>query len=183
MLFPSSTLSACSYTHSNTKFILCQGYRTRGLCLAGARSGEYGGWSYFCFPAWRPSWKTQVLQTWRQSKNVWQRFCDQFLKRPLLTVSRSFMNVANSVLWMMAIILKANKVNLFVSSVLFVFWYHSPNVWDTLHIKSTKTVTYNSGQSVRPTTDAIIPCRDENLFMSSSRGSEPRTTKWMCRGL
>jgi hypothetical protein len=31
----------------------------------------------------------------------------------------------------MAIILKANKVNLFVSSVLFVFWYHSPNVLDT----------------------------------------------------
>jgi hypothetical protein len=31
----------------------------------------------------------------------------------------------------MAIILKANKVNLFVSSVLFVFWYHSPNISDT----------------------------------------------------
>jgi hypothetical protein len=31
----------------------------------------------------------------------------------------------------MAIILKANKVNLFVSSVLFVFWYHSPKVLDT----------------------------------------------------
>jgi hypothetical protein len=31
----------------------------------------------------------------------------------------------------MAIILKANKVNMFVSSVLFVFWYHSPNVLDT----------------------------------------------------
>jgi hypothetical protein len=30
--------------------------------------------------------------------------------------------------------LKANKVNLFVSSVLCVFWYHSPNVLDTLHI-------------------------------------------------
>jgi hypothetical protein len=26
----------------------------------------------------------------------------------------------------MAIILKANKFNLFVPSVLFVFWYHSP---------------------------------------------------------
>jgi hypothetical protein len=62
---------------------------------------------------------------------VWQRFCDRFLKRPLLTVSRSFMNVANSVLWRMAIILKDNKVNLFVSSVLFVFWYHSPNFLDT----------------------------------------------------
>jgi hypothetical protein len=33
----------------------------------------------------------------------------------------------------MAIILKANKVNLFVSSVLFVFWYHSPNILDTPH--------------------------------------------------
>jgi hypothetical protein len=36
----------------------------------------------------------------------------------------------------MAIILKANKVNLFVSSVLFVFWYHSPNFLDTPHMKA-----------------------------------------------
>jgi hypothetical protein len=43
------------------------------------------------------------------------------LKRPLLTVSKSFINVANSVLWRMAIILKANKVNLFVSSVFVCF--------------------------------------------------------------
>jgi hypothetical protein len=34
----------------------------------------------------------------------------------------------------MAIILKANIVNLFVSSVLFVFWYHSPNLLDTPRI-------------------------------------------------
>jgi hypothetical protein len=32
--------------------------------------------------------------------------------------------------------LKANKVNLFVSSVLFVFWYHSPNFLDTPRILS-----------------------------------------------
>jgi hypothetical protein len=34
----------------------------------------------------------------------------------------------------MAIILKANTVNLLVSSVLFVFWYHSPNFLDAPHI-------------------------------------------------
>jgi hypothetical protein len=34
----------------------------------------------------------------------------------------------------MVFILKAEKVNLFVSSVLFVFWYHSPNLLDTPHI-------------------------------------------------
>jgi len=78
----------------------------------------------FCFPAWRAAWKAQ---TWWQSKNVWQRFCDRFLQRLLLTVSRSFMNVTKSVLWRITIILKASKVNLFVSSVFFVFWYHSPN--------------------------------------------------------
>jgi hypothetical protein len=61
---------------------------------------------------------------------VWQRFCDWFLKRPLLTVSRSFINVASSVLWRKAIILKANKVHLFVSSVCFLvpfselYWPH-----------------------------------------------------------
>jgi hypothetical protein len=52
----------------------------------------------------------------------------------LVTVSRSFMNVANSVLWRMAIILKDDKVNWFVFSVLFVFWYHSPNLLDTPRI-------------------------------------------------
>jgi hypothetical protein len=52
----------------------------------------------------------------------------------LLTVSRSFMNVTNSVWWRTAIILKANKVNLFISSVLFVFWYHSQNFLDTPRI-------------------------------------------------
>jgi hypothetical protein len=65
----------------------------------------------------------------------------------LLTVSRSFMNITNSVLWRMAIILKANKVNLFVSSVLFVFWYHSPNFLDTPSplqaFASTKTFPMN----------------------------------------
>jgi hypothetical protein len=43
------------------------------------------------------------------------------------------MNVANSVLCKMEIILKAYKVNLFVSSLLFVFWYHSPNFLDKPH--------------------------------------------------
>jgi hypothetical protein len=94
-------------------------------------------WTSFCFPVWRASWEAHILQTWRQSKNMWQRFCDRYLKRPLLTVSRSFVNVANSVLWMMAIILKANKVNLFLSSLLFVFWYHSPNSLDTPRTVST----------------------------------------------
>jgi hypothetical protein len=41
------------------------------------------------------------------------------------------MNIANSVLWKMATILKANKFNLFVFSVLIVFWHHSPNFLDT----------------------------------------------------
>jgi hypothetical protein len=58
----------------------------------------------------------------------------------LLTVCRSFMNVASSVLWRMAIILKANTVNLFVSSVLFVFWYQSPNFLDAPRISSPITV-------------------------------------------
>jgi hypothetical protein len=39
----------------------------------------------------------------------------------LLIVSRSFMNIVNSVLWRMAISLNANKVNLFVSSFFFLF--------------------------------------------------------------
>jgi hypothetical protein len=36
----------------------------------------------------------------------------------------------------MTIILKANKLNLFLSPVLFVFWYHSPNLLDTPRILS-----------------------------------------------
>jgi hypothetical protein len=72
----------------------------------------------------------------RQSNKLGLQLWDRFLERPLLRVSRSFMNVANRVLWRMMIILKANKVNFFVSSVLFVFWYHSPNILDTPHICS-----------------------------------------------
>jgi hypothetical protein len=37
------------------------------------------------------------------------------------------------VLWRMAIILKTNKINLFVSSVSFLFWYHLANFLDTPH--------------------------------------------------
>jgi hypothetical protein len=40
------------------------------------------------------------------------------------------MNDANIVLCRMAMILKANKVNWFASSVLFIFWYHSLNILD-----------------------------------------------------
>jgi hypothetical protein len=39
--------------------------------------------------------------------------------------------------------LKANKVNLFVASVLFVFWYHSPNFLDTPHICDISRVRVN----------------------------------------
>jgi hypothetical protein len=42
-------------------------------------------------------------------------------------------------------IFKDNKVNLFVSSLLFVFWYHSPNFLDT---KRTKLYVYSRGQAV-----------------------------------
>jgi hypothetical protein len=69
----------------------------------------------------------------RRGGNVWQRFCNRFLKRPLLTVSRTFMNVANSSFWRMAIILKTNQINSFISSLLFVFWYHSQKFLDTPH--------------------------------------------------
>jgi hypothetical protein len=52
----------------------------------------------------------------------------------------------------MAIILKANKVNLFVSSVFFVYWYHSPNFLDTprksrfLYPQPEETPSRDSGQ-------------------------------------
>jgi hypothetical protein len=36
--------------------------------------------------------------------------------------------------------IQTNKVNLFVSSVLFVFWYHSSNFLDTPHTVSAKLV-------------------------------------------
>jgi hypothetical protein len=39
------------------------------------------------------------------------------------------------------------KVNLFVSSVLFVFWYHSPNVLDTLHICNISRLRVNRAGS------------------------------------
>jgi hypothetical protein len=59
----------------------------------------------------------------------------------------------------MAIILKANKVNLFVSSVLFVFWYHSPNVLDTLHTR----ICNISWLRVNPDMAAIDVCSHDRL--------------------
>jgi hypothetical protein len=44
----------------------------------------------------------------------------------------------------MTIILKANKVNLFVSSVLFVSWYHSPNFLDTLRVSDVESALVTS---------------------------------------
>jgi hypothetical protein len=86
-----------------------------------------------CFGIILPSSGSVSSAFWEMQNSCHTLLDCRFLKRPLLTVSRSFMNVANRVLWRM-IILKANKVNSFVSSVLFVFWYHSPNVLDTPHI-------------------------------------------------
>jgi hypothetical protein len=94
---------------------------------------------------------------------VWQLFCDRFLKRPLLTVSRNFMNVVNRVLWRMAIILKANKANLFVSSVLCVFWYHSPNILDTPHICNISRLRVNRLGALQSRFLFLIAVRTSNL--------------------
>jgi hypothetical protein len=66
----------------------------------------------------------------------------------------------------MAIILKANKVNLFIYFVLFVFWYHSPNFLDTPRISLAFTGS-NSELLLAPkqyiciyTTCILIPLRD-----------------------
>jgi hypothetical protein len=57
----------------------------------------------------------------------------------------------------MAIVLKTNKVNLFVSSVLFVFWYHSPNILETPGILIYKpTSTLSSSHRRLP---AVCPLR------------------------
>jgi hypothetical protein len=47
----------------------------------------------------------------------------------------------------MAIILKANKLNLFVSSVLFVFWYHSSNFLDTTYSSYMVSALCNQSQT------------------------------------
>jgi hypothetical protein len=49
----------------------------------------------------------------------------------------------------MAIILKASKVNLFVSSVLFVFWYHSRKFLDTPRTTLTKGSHASGGYRTR----------------------------------
>jgi hypothetical protein len=58
---------------------------------------------------------------------VWQRFCDRLLKKPLLTVSRSFMNLPTVCCEGWRLFWWQIKLIFFVSSVLFDFWYHSPN--------------------------------------------------------
>jgi hypothetical protein len=63
----------------------------------------------------------------------------------------------------MAIILKANKVNLFVSSVLFVFLYHLPNFLDTM---------YNTTGWLHPKISFFLgfhlPIKHNNIFMDNA---------------
>jgi hypothetical protein len=82
------------------------------------------------------------------------------------------MNVANRVLWRKAIILKVNKVNLFVSSVLFVFWYHSPNFLDTPHIcnicwlkvkRHKKTITTNQTWQVEESQETAVSAGEKEV--------------------
>jgi hypothetical protein len=55
----------------------------------------------------------------------------------------------------MAIILKANKVNLFVSSVSFVFWYHSLNFLDTPRVCYTSGIRVKQQAFKEPTVTAV----------------------------
>jgi hypothetical protein len=60
----------------------------------------------------------------------------------------------------MAIIWTANKVNLFVSAVLFVFWYHSPNFLD-----APRTVARQAREG-RPTTSGATADKSKGLSSS-----------------
>jgi hypothetical protein len=64
----------------------------------------------------------------------------------------------------MAIILKDNKVNLFVSSVLFVFWYHSPNILDTLHICNISWLRVKEGAKGGKENRPVHEYRQINFF-------------------
>jgi hypothetical protein len=101
----------------------------------------------------------------------------------LLTVSRSFMNVANRVLWRMMIILKANKVKLFESSVLFVFWYHSLNVLDTPRICNisrlrVKCIITNTMHCLFLVYWIKIPLHVSGIYSSSSGGKVYLCGNW-----
>jgi hypothetical protein len=63
----------------------------------------------------------------------------------------------------MAIILKVNKVNLFVSSVLFVFWYHSPNFLDTPLI----LIVCSQTHLIRTPIDLRIACVKASVLLIS----------------
>jgi hypothetical protein len=78
----------------------------------------------------------------------------------------------------MAIILKANKVNLIVSSVLFVFWYHSPNFLDTLRKSRHRHVAKQHAgpgksklpeQNIKANTEAEL---QQRAFLNSARDKD-----------
>jgi hypothetical protein len=71
----------------------------------------------------------------------------------------------------MAIILKANKVNLFVSSVVFVFWYHSPNVLDTPHIYDISRLRVNYDKGDLSSTTILKLTISNVLFLGGRRGT------------
>jgi hypothetical protein len=74
----------------------------------------------------------------------------------LLTVSRSSMNVANSVLWSMAIIMKANKVNfLYYLFCLFSGTIHrtlqTHHIWNTYvkDLQNAEFMIFKPGGTIR----------------------------------
>jgi hypothetical protein len=87
--------------------------------------------------------------------------------------------------------LKANKVNLFVSSVLFVFWYHSPNVLDTPHIWNISRLRVKLGTHKRfkPTHNNTKYYRSQNVrggevvealhYKTEGRGFDSRCCHWI----
>jgi hypothetical protein len=69
----------------------------------------------------------------------------------------------------MAIILKANKVNLFVSSVLFVFWYHLPNFLDTPCIYNIAVQEHSlNAECVLPTSEIYVHKINDRVIINEA---------------
>jgi hypothetical protein len=77
----------------DNKFALTLSHLMLHICRVSKTFGEW----YQKTNKTEDTTKLTLLAVRRQSNNAWQLFCDRFLKSPLLTVSRSFMNVANRV--------------------------------------------------------------------------------------
>jgi hypothetical protein len=100
---------------------------------AGARSREYGGWTSL-FPRLKSIMKGARFADVAAIQERATAVLRSIPREALSDIFQKLYECCQHCVVKDGDYFGANKVNLLISSVLFVFWYHSPNILDTPHM-------------------------------------------------